>query len=145
MSSQEYQQLIDEYKENIPDGLYKMLCDLNMKKNKDEVEDEAFYTIYYFIPKHHYRDDDDDNVITIDNKTVIKKLTNDQYNLIKTEIETKNYCNKSIYTGDEYGFFDILDREHIIIKNIECNGEDDSTNYLSSLDLDPLIYKIERA
>tara|TARA_R110001606_G_scaffold396765_2_gene571534 strand:+ start:94 stop:531 length:438 start_codon:yes stop_codon:yes gene_type:complete len=145
MSSQEYQQIVDEYKECIPDGLYKKLCDLNMKKNKDEVEDEAFYTIYYFIPKHHYRDDDDDNVITIDNKTVIKKLTNDQYNLIKTEIETNNYCKKSLYTGDEYGFFDILDREHIIIKNIECNEEDDSTNSLSSLDLDPLIYKIERA
>ena len=144
MSSQEYQQIIDEYKENIPDGLYKKLCDLNMKKNKDEVEDEAFYTIYYFIPQHHYTDDDD-NVITIDNKTVIKKLTNNQYNLIKTKIEKNNYCSKTIYTGDEYGYIDILNREHIIIKNIECDDENGSTNYLSCLHLDPVIYKIERA
>ena len=144
MSSQEYQQLVDEYKESIPDGLYKKLCDLNMKKNKDEAEDEAFYTIYYFIPQHHYTDDDD-NVITIDNKTVIKKLTNEQYKIIKTKIEKDNYCLKAIYTGDEYGYINILDRERIIIKNIECDEENGSTNYLSSLDLDPVIYKIERA
>lgn len=142
MSSQEYQQLADEYKECIPDGLYKKLCDLNMKKNKDEVEDEAFYTIYYFIPQHHYIYDD--NVITINNKTVIKKLTKTQYNIIKTKIETNNYCSKTIYTGDGI-VFDILDRERIVIKNIEYDEENGSTNYLSCLHLDPIIYKIERA
>ena len=36
MSSSDYQDIIDEYKEQIPDELYRQICLLNMAKYKEE-------------------------------------------------------------------------------------------------------------
>jgi len=147
MSAEQYQNILDEYKENIPDGLYKKLCDLNMIKHKEDEQVWDFYDIHYFIPKHRYNINcyPEKNTISIEKRIIIKKLTKKQYNSIKTKIDENDFSNR---------FFDHnIDNENIEIKNIiRPNHEEDDEDYVDNdynvshlvkIELQPLVYKIE--
>jgi hypothetical protein len=107
MSSVKYQEIIDEYKEELPDGLYKKLCDLNMLENKKEEQNEDFYKIKYVIPDHYY-DDDGDNNIMIKFKTKIIKLEKKIYDEVVKKIDNDGW-HPSLGGG---GGKDILKYKH---------------------------------
>ena len=112
MSSVKFQEVIDEYKQQLPDQLYKKLCDLNMMENKREEQDVHFYKIKYVRPDHHY-DDDDDNNITVSIKTKIVQLEKKWYNRVSSDINEKGWCLHNIAIENENGELEYKD----IVKN----------------------------
>ena len=89
MSSLKYQELIDEYKQQIPDELYRQLCNLNMEKNKEEEEEENIYEVTVAYPSFHL-DDDCDYFSSTTIKKILLKLTNVEYEFYRSNLDTND-------------------------------------------------------
>ena len=128
---------IDEFKEQMPDELYRQLCNLTMEEFKKEERKSDFYKVYFLIPRHNYNDDGD-NEIRIKKDSRIVKLNIADYNRIKSDI-----IEEGFYTHLCLGF---LDKETIVINNVDYNnGGDGPEHKLTGLDMYPMVYKIEKA
>lgn len=98
MTSVEIQEVIDEYKQTIPDELYRQLCVLTMKKNKDENEDEEkVYKIRYIIPDIYYCRNNERIVNDISFKTKLVKLKRKYYNEIIQNINKDGKSSTYFY------------------------------------------------
>lgn len=138
MSSVKYQEIIDEYKEELPDGLYKKLCDLNMLENKKEEQNEDFYKIKYVIPDHYY-DDDGDNNIMIKFKTKIIKLEKKIYDEVVKKIDNDGW-HPSLGGG---GGKDILKYKQVQVYNSSVSHYNRSNNFFH-YSVHPCIISIEK-
>ncbi len=134
MSSITIQEKIDEYKEQLPDQLYRELCDLTMKENKKEEEKKLkeydFYEVKYAYPKHYY---DDENISNIDIrfKTKIVKLEQVYYERIVNNILEDGYSPSCVCVkiGDDgYESKKIIDYEHIQVYNSTSNCYESDEN-----------------
>jgi hypothetical protein len=121
---------IDEYKEQMPDELYRQLCNLTMEEFKKEERKSDFYKVYFLIPRHNY-DDCDGNEIRIRKDSRIVKLNIDDYNRIQSDITEEGFYSR-LCLG-------ILDKEQIVIVNVDY----DNTT-LTRLEMYPTVYKIEK-
>lgn len=119
MSSVKFQEVIDEYKQELPDQLYKKLCDLNMMENKKEEQDKHFYKIKYIIPNHYY-DDCGDNNIMIEFKTKIIKLEKKIYDEVVKKIDNDGW-HPSLGGGE-----DILKDKQVQVYNSGSSCDDDN-------------------
>jgi len=131
---------IDEYKEQMPDELYRQLCNLTMEEFKKEEKKIAFYKVYFIIPKHNY-DDYGGNEIRIKKDSRIVKLTITDYNRIQSDITEEGFYKHHCLA--------FLDKEYITIHNIDFrNGGDDEDgpqHKITGLEMFPMVYKIEKA
>ena len=93
MSSSDYQDIIDEYKEQIPDELYRQICLLNMDKYKKENEEvERIYKIRYVTPHMFYCTANDETYIQNKFRTKLVKLKRKFFTKISENINKDGYC-----------------------------------------------------
>ena len=113
MSSASIQEKIDEYKEQLPDQLYRELCALTMIENRKEKEQEQkeqdFYEVKYVYPSHFY-DCDSDNNIEVKFKTKIVKLEKKYFDEVIEGINsTRGYCFHQVNVRNDDGSYDSLE------------------------------------
>ena len=128
---------IDEYKEQMPDELYRQLCNLTMEEFKKEEKKSDFYKVYFIIPKHNY-DNYGGNEIRIVKDSRIVKMNFDDYLRISSVLISNGF-----YTHHCLGF---LDKEVSIIQNVEFSNEEEDPDFkFTRLEMFPMVYKIEKA
>lgn len=143
MSAVAIQEVIDEYKQQLPDELYRQLCSLTMIQNKNEENQEQIYKITYVKPIHYYDDDCKNNNIYVKIKTQLIQLEKKIYDKI---VENINDCGSSpskIYIGqDDDGciFSDILNvnKKQTYNSNSTCYDDNKIFSWISH----PLILSI---
>lgn len=87
------QEKIDEYKQQIPDEVYRQLCSITLEEYSEE---EHFYKIKYVQPTHWYEYDErfesNSNQICVGFFDNIIKVKNKDYEKIKKDIDNNGYC-----------------------------------------------------
>jgi len=145
MSSIALQEKIDEYKEQLPDQLYRELCDLAMKENKQEQKEQDFYEIKYIIPVH-FHDDDGDNTIEVAFQTQIVKFEKKVYNRVFEDINSDGYCCHQVNIKKDdgnYEHYTLIKHQHKQIYNNLSSCEDD--NKFFHITFKPKIISIKKA
>lgn len=146
MSSFRYQELIDEYKDQLPDILYKKLCDLNQEENKKEENTEDFYEIKYVEPNHFYNDDMENNIQTVV-KTKIMKLEQRWYNAIVKHINADGWCHEQVCIRNPNNVYEtkkILKINYKQVYDIGSCSCDEATKFFSYY-AHPKIISIKKA
>ena len=144
MSSAKYQELIDEYKEHLPDILYKKLCDLNQEENKKEENTEDFYEIQY-AETSHFHNDDLENNIQIIVKTKILKLEQRWYNVIVKHINADGYCENEVCITHPNNDYEVKKLLKIKYKQVYNNSSCSCDAKLFSYYVHPKILSIKKA
>lgn len=107
MSFTKAQEILDEHKQQLPDGLYKQMSDLFMKGHN---EAKDVYLVTYLEPViEPYIDEDyeEDFLLSVSIKKRILQIKREDYTEIKEQINRFNYAHR----------FDILPNKFIISKN----------------------------
>ena len=141
------QEKIDEYKQQLPDQLYRELCALTMKENRKEKEQEQkeqdFYEVKYAEPSHFYDDDGDSN-IEVKFKTKIVKLEKKYFDEAIERIGSRGYCFNEVNIRREDGDYDSLEIIKHKHKHIYSNcGENDNRYF--NFTVRPKILSIKKA
>lgn len=121
MTSRAIQEKIDEYKEQIPDELYRQLCALTMKQHEDE---QNFYEIQYAVPFHYHDDDNDNNIKVIIEKKLVK-LEKKVYNRIVNNINQDGGCPAELTiqgNDNQYETKVIIERTYPTVYNNNCRS-----------------------
>ena len=132
MTSVQIQEVIDEYKQTIPDELYRQLCDLTMKKNKEENEDEEkVYKIGYIIPDIYYCTNNEHMINDISFKTKLVKLKRKYYNEIIQNIN-KDGKSSTYFRGEA-----VIERKIKDVYSVQTGEYLDvhRTPYITSIEL----------
>ena len=87
--------LLDENKEDIPEGLYLKMCNLLKDQNKEEEEKkDGFYKIKYLFSNPHQREDNKWLMrIRANDVPVILKLSAKDYESIQEDLSTNGYSS----------------------------------------------------
>jgi hypothetical protein len=145
MSSASIQEKIDEYKEQLPDELYRQLCALTMIENRKEKEQEQkeqdFYEVKYAYPSHFY--DDDNSNIEVKFKTKIVKLEKKYFDEAIERIGSRGYCFNEVNIRREDGGYDRL--EIIKHKHKQIYSIDEDDNRFFNFIVRPRILSIKKA
>jgi len=125
MSAQQIINIIDDYKEQLPDTLYKKICDDLLKMNNNE---EKYVKVKGVILKPHWEGNDGDLIITEQSVTLCIKLLNKVNN--DNEFKLGTVCKERMllcldkvakygYHIVSYGIREEGDTEDLMILNIE--------------------------
>ena len=127
---------IDEFKEQMPDELYRQLCNLTMEEFKKEESEEKFYELTIVSP-HHYLDDDGMNNFAIKCKKVYKKLTSKEYKrILESMRNNEGICDGDIviFNNNSYSHRKVIeDKVQMILSGESSIGSDDDEKKLSYL------------
>ena len=95
--------LIDENKDDIPEGLYLNLCNLLKKQNEEEGKEDRFYKVTYLYSSPGQRLDDHwDMNLRVKNDEILK-LSEPEYRTIQDEITNKGYSYSFAEKLSQYG------------------------------------------
>ena len=118
--------LIDENKDDIPDGLYLNLCNLLKKQNEEEGKEDRFYKVTYLYSCPGQKSEPFwDMYLRVGNE--ILKLSEPEYRNLQDEITTKGYS---------YSFTERLSHQlanHSYVRTINCNECDEEVEATISL------------
>ena len=121
--------LIDENKDDIPNGLYLNLCNLLKKQNEEEGKEDKFYKVTYLYssPSQQTSSFWDMN-LCVSNE--ILKLSEPEYRNLQDEITNKGY---SYHRGE--GVDRLLQSGicHSYVRTINCNECDEEVEATISL------------
>jgi len=126
MSAQQIINIIDDYKEQLPDTLYKKICDDLLKMSKNE---EKYVKIKGVILKPEYSGDDGDLIINEEGVVLCVKVV-DKIATDKNEFKLGTVCKERIlrcfdkvekygYHIVNYGIREEGDTQDLMILNIE--------------------------
>ena len=150
MLSASIQEKIDDYKEQLPDQLYRELCALTMNENRKEKEQEQkeqdFYEVKYVIASHTIGNRGG-IVCRVDVKTKIVKLEKKYFVEVCRQINSFGYSfNKLFIMGGPY--LEIIKHKHKELYNqlaeTDEYDEDEDTGFVS-IQITPKILSIKKA
>jgi len=132
----ELMNIIDESKEEIPEGLYLRLCNTLQKKHNEDEDKEDFYKISYIFTEPEMVGFRTHNLSLVNNKKIIK-LNTRQYNSICYDLKNMSFA-RPLRTME--CLLDICNTTYIYNCS-ECNNNDDGVNLIKTL----VIVGIEKA
>jgi len=136
-SIQKYQDILDEYKEQIPEGLYLKMSNLNMEEARAEKK-EHFYEIRYAIA-YHRGDSVGNHSIDIKIKTIIKKTESRVFKKIVNKIKKDGYSDHGILVYDPCTKIELLEDQRTSTRIFNRQRSE------VELDFHPVIIGIKKA
>ena len=121
--------LIDENKDDIPNGLYLNLCNLLKKQNEEEGKEDRFYKVTYLYssPSQQTSSFWDMN-LCVSNE--ILKLSEPEYRNLQDEITNKGY---SYHRGEGVDRLSQSGICHSYVRTINCNECDEEVEATTCL------------
>jgi len=140
-SIQKSQELLDEYKQQIPDELYRKLCELNLSSYQEEKKQKNLYRVRYVMPTHHY-DDCMNHIIDPKISTRIVEIPAIFIEKIKRNITDDGFCYSKFcqrIDGD-YKSCTIIPKNHSNIVEVE---RESGEAHQVMLEMRPIVISIE--